>query len=166
MAAANLAPALTGGRLAMMLIATGLLQYLSNEIAFCALTESRHARAHSAPDPSTPSERPLLRALRALRARATDPRRRGPCRAGTLSMIHPITYALSNTLKRSIVVGASLLFFRQTLPASGALGAALAICGALGYSLAIQQQQAAAVSSAAAEVPDPGRRGRRRIKAR
>ena len=73
MAAANLAPALTGGRLAMMLIATGLLQYLSNEIAFCALTESRHARAHSAPDPSTLSERPLLRALRALRARATDP---------------------------------------------------------------------------------------------
>ena len=42
-------------------------------------------------------------ALRALRARATDPRRRGLCRAGTLSMIHPITYALSNTLKRSIV---------------------------------------------------------------
>ena len=103
LAAANLKPAYTGWRLAGLLIVTGLLQYLSNEIAFC-----------------------------------------------TLSMIHPITYALANTLKRSIVVGASLLFFRQSLPASGAAGAVLAIAGALGYSLAIQRHQAAEARAQAA----------------
>ena len=55
----------------------------------------------------------------------------------TLSMIHPVTYAVSNTLKRSIVVAASLLFFGQRLPRSGALGAAMAISGALLYSLSM-----------------------------
>jgi len=59
----------------------------------------------------------------------------------TLSMVHPITYAIANTFKRSIVVGASLLFFGQRLPPSGAMGAAMSVLGALGYSLAIQQPQ-------------------------
>ena len=52
-------------------------------------------------------------------------------------MIHPVTYAVSNTLKRSIVVAASLHFFGQRLPPSGALGAAMAISGALLYSLSM-----------------------------
>ena len=76
-AAASLKPRITGWSLIALLIGTGLLQYLSNEIAF-----------------------------------------------KTLSMIHPITYALSNTLKRSIVVGASLVFFGQSLPPLGTAGAA------------------------------------------
>ena len=92
LAAANLQPALGGWRLAGLLVATGLVQYLSNEVAFC-----------------------------------------------TLSMIHPITYALANTLKRSIVVVACLVFFRQSLPATGALGAAMALLGALSYSVAIER---------------------------
>ena len=50
-------------------------------------------------------------------------------------MIQPITYALANTLKRSFVVVASLIFFRQTLPPRGAAGAAMAILGALCYTL-------------------------------
>ena len=75
-----------------MLVFTGLLQYLSNEIAFC-----------------------------------------------TLSIIHPITYAVANTLKRSIVVSVSLVFFGQRLPPSGLAGAAMALLGALGYSLALQR---------------------------
>uniref|UniRef100_A0A7S2IC69 Sugar phosphate transporter domain-containing protein n=1 Tax=Haptolina brevifila TaxID=156173 RepID=A0A7S2IC69_9EUKA len=94
LAAASLTPAYTGWRLPALLVATGLLQYLSNEIAF-----------------------------------------------QTLSMVHPITYALANTFKRSIVVAASLLFFGMTLPPLGAAGAAMAVLGALGYSLAIQQPQ-------------------------
>ena len=98
LAAANLQPRFTGGRLAGLLVFTGLVQYLSNEVAFC-----------------------------------------------TLSMIHPVTYALANTFKRSIVVAASLLFFQQRLPPAGAAGAAMALLGALGYSLAIHRarQQAA-----------------------
>ena len=52
----------TGWRLAALLSFTGLVQYVSNEIAFC-----------------------------------------------TLSMIHPVTYAVANTLKRSIVVASSLV---------------------------------------------------------
>ena len=68
----------------------------------------------------------------------------------TLSMIHPITYALSNTLKRSIVVGASLVFFGQSLPPAGAAGAALALLGALGYSLAIDRDNRKAATLQAA----------------
>ena len=54
----------------------------------------------------------------------------------TLSLIHPVTYAVANTLKRSIVVAVSLVFFGQRLRLSGAIGAALALVGALMYSLA------------------------------
>lgn len=91
LASVNLPRAYTGGKLALLLTCTGLLQYLSNEIAFC-----------------------------------------------TLSMIHPVTYAVANTLKRSVVVGSSLVFFGQRLTGSGALGAAMAIVGALMYSLSMQ----------------------------
>ena len=118
----------TGWRLAALLGFTGLVQYVSNEIAFC-----------------------------------------------TLSMIHPVTYAVANTLKRSIVVASSLVsqptaptgvggrgggepalahrplrassipnarasfvhqvFFQQSLPATGYAGAVMAIAGAFIYSV-------------------------------
>lgn len=78
----------TGWRLAALLGFTGLVQYVSNEIAFC-----------------------------------------------TLSMIHPVTYAVANTLKRSIVVASSLVFFQQSLPATGYAGAFMAIAGAFIYSV-------------------------------
>merc|ERR1719401_2863992 len=78
----------SGWRLAALLGFTGLLQYVSNEIAFC-----------------------------------------------TLSMIHPVTYAVANTLKRSIVVASSLVFFQQNLPATGYVGAFMAIVGAFMYSV-------------------------------
>lgn len=79
---------LAGWRLCGLLVFTGVVQYLSNEIAFC-----------------------------------------------TLSMIHPVTYAVANTLKRSIVVASSLIFFKQRLPPSGYAGACMAIVGAFLYSL-------------------------------
>ena len=94
LAAANLQPRFTGWNLAALLAFTGLVQYLSNEVAFC-----------------------------------------------TLSMIHPVTYALANTFKRSIVVVVSLFFFGQRLPPLGALGAVLALCGALSYSLSIHRER-------------------------
>ena len=122
-------PLRTGWRLAALLCFTGLVQYVSNEIAFC-----------------------------------------------TLSMIHPVTYAVANTLKRSIVVASSLVsqptaptgvrggkeegspprlivrcepypfltrapplctqvFFQQSLPATGYAGAFMAIAGAFMYSV-------------------------------
>ncbi|KAL3918086.1 MAG: hypothetical protein SGPRY_006147, partial [Prymnesium sp.] len=121
-------PAFKGARLGMLLLCTGLIQYLSNELAFC-----------------------------------------------TLFLIHPVTYAVANTLKRSIVVGASLIFFGQRMPFSGmppsllnttpsrakphpctptfsstsgtqhktgrSIGAALAIIGALLYSISMQGVQ-------------------------
>ena len=37
----------------------------------------------------------------------------------TLAIIHPVTYAVANTMKRAIVVAASLVFFRQRLPPTG-----------------------------------------------
>jgi solute carrier family 35 protein E1 len=101
LAAAHLAPAHTGWRLAALLGFTGLVQYLSNEVAFC-----------------------------------------------TLSMIHPVTYALANTFKRSIVVVASLLVFRQHLPPAGAVGAAMALLGALGYSISMASERAEAAKAA------------------
>ena len=64
----------TGWRLAALLGFTGLVQYVSNEIAFC-----------------------------------------------TLSMIHPVTYAVANTLKRSIVVASSLVS-QPTAPTGGGGG--------------------------------------------
>jgi len=81
---------LSGWPLAGLLIFTGLMQYLSNEIAFC-----------------------------------------------TLSVIHPVTYAVTNTLKRSIVVAVSLLVFGSRLPPLGLLGASMAIAGAFAYSLSM-----------------------------
>jgi hypothetical protein len=70
----------------------------------------------------------------------------------TLSTCPPARrYALANTLKRSIVVAAALVFFGQRLPPTGLLGASMALLGALCYSLAIQQQQALAAKAAAAE---------------
>lgn len=79
---------LVGWRLCGLLLFTGVVNYLSNEIAFC-----------------------------------------------TLSMIHPVTYAVANTLKRSIVVASSLIFFKQCLSRSGYAGACMAIVGAFLYSL-------------------------------
>jgi solute carrier family 35 protein E1 len=86
--AASSGKRLSGWPLAGLLIFTGLMQYLSNEIAFC-----------------------------------------------TLSVIHPVTYAVTNTLKRSIVVAVSLLVFGNRLPPLGMMGAAIAIAGAFAYSL-------------------------------
>ena len=94
LAAANLQPRFTGWNLAALLVFTGFVQYLSNEVAFC-----------------------------------------------TLSMIHPVTFALANTIKRSIVVVASLTFFHKSLPPLGTTGAALALVGALGYSIAIHRER-------------------------
>jgi len=55
----------------------------------------------------------------------------------TLSVIHPVTYAVTNTLKRSIVVAVSLLVFGSHLPPLGLVGAAMAITGAFAYSLSM-----------------------------
>jgi len=65
-------------------------------------------------------------------------------------MIHPVTYALANTFKRSVVVGVSLLVFKQRLTTQAGIGAALALVGALSYSLAITQQQVASDRAAIA----------------
>jgi len=88
--AASSGTKLSGWPLAGLLLFTGLMSYLSNEIAFC-----------------------------------------------TLSVIHPVTFAVTNTLKRSIVVAVSLLVFGSRLPPLGVSGAAMAIAGAFAYSLSM-----------------------------
>jgi solute carrier family 35 protein E1 len=56
----------------------------------------------------------------------------------TLPLIHPVTYAVANTMKRSLVVAVSLLFFGRSLPLRGMAGALLALSGALAYSMSMQ----------------------------
>ena len=52
-----------------------------------------------------------------------------------LSNVHPITLAVGNTLKRVVVIVASLIVFRNPITPVAALGSAIGIGGVLLYSL-------------------------------
>ncbi|KAG8462376.1 hypothetical protein KFE25_012196 [Diacronema lutheri] len=54
-----------------------------------------------------------------------------------LDLCSPLTYAVANTLKRVLVIVGSVLTFRTRVTPAGALGAGLALVGALLYSLAL-----------------------------
>ena len=53
--------------------------------------------------------------------------------------MHPVTHAVANTVKRVAVIVLSVLYFRNPLTFSGALGSAIAIVGVMLYSLAKAQ---------------------------
>ena len=48
----------------------------------------------------------------------------------------PVTHAVTNTVKRVVIIVASILFFKTPVTFLGALGSAVAILGATGYSYA------------------------------
>jgi len=53
-----------------------------------------------------------------------------------LSEVAPVTHAVGNTIKRVVIILASVVVFRNPLSGLGALGSAIAILGTLLYSLA------------------------------
>ena len=57
----------------------------------------------------------------------------------TLRRVHPVTLAVGNTLKRVILILASLLVLNESMQPLAALGAAIAIAGTLVYALVKQR---------------------------
>jgi solute carrier family 35 protein E1 len=53
-----------------------------------------------------------------------------------LNEVAPVTHAVGNTIKRVVIILASVVVFRNPLSGLGALGSAIAIFGTLLYSLA------------------------------
>ncbi|KAL7533988.1 hypothetical protein ACHAXR_005568 [Thalassiosira sp. AJA248-18] len=53
-----------------------------------------------------------------------------------LSEVAPVTHAVANTVKRVVIIVASVLVFRNPVSQLGAIGSAIAILGAMGYSVA------------------------------
>eukprot|EP00614_Pseudopedinella_elastica_P029696 CAMPEP_0172616856 /NCGR_PEP_ID=MMETSP1068-20121228/68276_1 /TAXON_ID=35684 /ORGANISM="Pseudopedinella elastica, Strain CCMP716" /LENGTH=390 /DNA_ID=CAMNT_0013422447 /DNA_START=71 /DNA_END=1243 /DNA_ORIENTATION=- len=53
-----------------------------------------------------------------------------------LSEVAPVTHAVTNTVKRVVIILASVLFFKTPVTFLGAVGSAIAIAGATGYSFA------------------------------
>ena len=56
-----------------------------------------------------------------------------------LNNVHPVTHAVANTIKRVAVIVISVLYFRNPLTLTGAVGSTIAIIGVLLYSLAKAQ---------------------------
>jgi len=57
----------------------------------------------------------------------------------TLRRVHPVTLAVANTLKRVVLILASLLVLGESMQPLAALGAAVAIAGTLAYALIKQR---------------------------
>ncbi|KAL3781231.1 hypothetical protein ACHAW5_000546 [Stephanodiscus triporus] len=53
-----------------------------------------------------------------------------------LSEVAPVTHAVANTVKRVVIIIASILVFRNPVSKLGAIGSAIAVLGAMGYSVA------------------------------
>jgi len=53
-----------------------------------------------------------------------------------LSEVAPVTHAVANTVKRVVIILASVIVFRNPVSKLGALGSGIAILGACGYSIA------------------------------
>ena len=59
-----------------------------------------------------------------------------------LSNVHPVTLAVGNTMKRIIIMVASVLVFRNPVSVQAAIGSAVGISGVLVYSLTKQYYEA------------------------
>lgn len=53
----------------------------------------------------------------------------------TLNKVHPVTHAVSNTVKRVVIILSSVIVFNDKLTPSGIFGACLAVAGVCGYSI-------------------------------
>ncbi|GAB5030031.1 glucose-6-phosphate phosphate-translocator precursor [Nannochloropsis oceanica] len=56
-----------------------------------------------------------------------------------LDSVHPVTHAVGNTIKRVVIIGASILVFKNPVTMQGYIGSAVAIAGVLLYSLAVEK---------------------------
>ena len=56
-----------------------------------------------------------------------------------LAEVAPVTHAVTNTVKRVVIILASILIFKTTVTPLGALGSAITVAGALLYALAKQK---------------------------
>lgn len=56
-----------------------------------------------------------------------------------LDLVHPVTHAVGNTIKRVVLIVASVLVFHVPITLQGATGSAIAIAGSLLYGLASQK---------------------------
>ena len=54
----------------------------------------------------------------------------------TLDAVHPITHAVGNTIKRVVIIIASVIAFNTPISRLGVIGSSIAITGTLLYSLA------------------------------
>lgn len=77
------------------------------------------------------------------------------CAFLALSSVHPVTHAVANTIKRVAVIVISVLWFRNPLTLTGALGSAIAIAGVLLYSLAKAQPPPAVMPPPSPPAPQP-----------
>jgi len=73
-----------------------------------------------------------------------------------LSNVHPVTLAVGNTMKRVIIMVASVLVFRNPVSLQAGIGSAIGISGVLLYSLTKQYYEQLAVQETAS---NKGRRG-------
>jgi len=85
------------------------------------------------------------------------------CAFLALSSIHPVTHAVANTIKRIAVIVVSVLYFRNPLTPTGALGSAIAIVGVMCYSIAKAKAAPppATLAAAGASSPHPRLKSRR-----
>lgn len=56
-----------------------------------------------------------------------------------LDSVHPVTHAVGNTIKRVVVIAASILVFKNPVTTQGYIGSAIAVFGVLLYSLAVEK---------------------------
>lgn len=56
-----------------------------------------------------------------------------------LDNVHPVTHAVGNTIKRVVIIAASILVFKNPVTTQGYIGSAVAIAGVLLYSLAVEK---------------------------
>ena len=56
-----------------------------------------------------------------------------------LAEVAPVTHAVTNTVKRVVIILASIIVFKTTITPLGAVGSGITIVGALLYALAKQK---------------------------
>lgn len=57
-----------------------------------------------------------------------------------LDLVHPVTLAVGNAIKRVVLIAAAIMFFHSPMDPIGAIGAAVAVGGSFMYAIASQRQ--------------------------
>ncbi|RYH18448.1 hypothetical protein EON65_27190 [archaeon] len=63
-----------------------------------------------------------------------------------LELVHPVSFAVGNTIKRVVLIGSAILFFKAPIDPIGALGALVAIVGSFLFAMAHQRQASSAAA--------------------